>query len=74
MRGKVILLDECSMIDRKTANDLLQSGARIVAVGDPGQLPPVQGAPFFNDADITLRTIHRQALELGGVAASARHA
>ena len=62
MRGKIILLDECSMIDRKTANDLLQSGALIIAVGDPGQLPPVQGAPFFNDADIMLRTIHRQAL------------
>src|ERR1700733_7573274 len=31
MRGKAILLDECSMIDRKTANDLLQSGARIIA-------------------------------------------
>ena len=74
MRGKVILLDECSMIDRKTANDLLQSGALIIAVGDPGQLPPVHGAAFFNEADITLRTIHRQALELGGAAAGSRDA
>ena len=32
MRGKIILLDECSMIDAKTANDLIQSGAKIVAV------------------------------------------
>ena len=63
MRGKVILLDECSMIDAKTANDLLQSGARIIAVGDPGQLPPVHGAQFFNHADVLLKTIHRQALD-----------
>jgi exodeoxyribonuclease V len=63
MRGKVVLLDECSMIDAKTANDLLQSGAKIVAVGDPGQLPPVHGATFFNQPDITLTQIHRQALE-----------
>ena len=63
MRGKVILLDECSMIDAKTANDLIQSGAKIVAVGDPGQLPPVHGATFFNRPDITLTQIHRQALE-----------
>jgi exodeoxyribonuclease V len=61
--GKVILLDECSMIDRKTAQDLLNSGAKIVAVGDPGQLPPVHGAPFFERADIVLTEIHRQALE-----------
>jgi exodeoxyribonuclease-5 len=63
MRGKVILLDECSMIDRKTANDLLQSGALIIAVGDPGQLPPVHGAAFFNVADVALNEIHRQALD-----------
>src|SRR6476619_373821 len=55
MAGKVILLDECSMIDRKTANDLLQSGAKIIAVGDPGQLPPVHGAQFFSQADMTLQ-------------------
>ena len=63
MRGKVILLDECSMIDAKTATDLIQSGAKIVAVGDPGQLPPVHGATFFSHPDITLTQIHRQALE-----------
>ena len=72
--GRVILLDECSMIDSKTANDLLKSGALVIAVGDPGQLPPVHGAPFFNQADITLTTIHRQALELGGAATGAQHA
>ena len=51
------------MIDTKTASDLIQSGAKIVAVGDPGQLPPVHGATFFTQPDITLTQIHRQALE-----------
>jgi exodeoxyribonuclease-5 len=63
MRGKIILLDECSMIDARTATDLIQSGAKIIAVGDPGQLPPVHGATFFSHPDITLTQIHRQALE-----------
>ncbi len=63
MRGTIILLDECSMIDAKTANDLIQSGAKIVASGDPGQLPPVHGTTFFNRPDIALIQIHRQALE-----------
>jgi exodeoxyribonuclease-5 len=63
MSGQIILLDECSMIDQKTARDLLQSGAKIVAVGDPGQLSPVHGVSFFNDPDVTLSTIHRQALD-----------
>ena len=61
--GKVVLLDECSMVDTKTAYDLMVSGAKIVAVGDPGQLPPVHGAEYFNEPDITLTEIHRQALE-----------
>ena len=51
------------MIDRKTANDLLQSGVKIIAVGEPGELPPVHGAEFFYEADITLKEIHRQALD-----------
>src|ERR1700693_3024326 len=63
MGGRIVLLDECSMIDRNTANDLIASGAKIIAVGDPGQLPPIQGASFFNQPDVTLETIHRQALD-----------
>ena len=60
MAGKVIVLDECSMMDQKTAHGLLASGAKIVAVGAPGQLPPVYGAQFFNQPDTMLQTIHRQ--------------
>lgn len=61
--GEVVLLDECSMIDEGIAADLLRTGAKVVACGDPGQLPPVKGKSFFNTPNATLLTIHRQALE-----------
>jgi exodeoxyribonuclease-5 len=63
LKGKVLLLDECSMIDRKTAADIMATGITVVAIGDPGQLPPINGDPFFTQASFTLREVHRQALE-----------
>jgi exodeoxyribonuclease V len=63
LKGKVLLLDECSMIDSKTAADILATGIIVVAIGDPGQLPPINGDPFFTTASFTLTEIHRQALE-----------
>jgi exodeoxyribonuclease-5 len=35
----------------------------VIAAGDPGQLPPVNEAPFFTTVDVTLRQIRRQAWE-----------
>ena len=61
--GALVLLDECSMINEAIAQDLIRTGAKIIACGDPGQLPPVEGKQFFRDPNITLQTIHRQALE-----------
>lgn len=61
--GAFLLLDECSMINHIMAQDILRTGVKIVACGDPGQLPPVEGDPYFDKADFTLKTIHRQALE-----------
>lgn len=57
------LIDEKSMISREIAKDILATGARIVAAGDPGQLPPVKGQMYFTNPNFTLRQIHRQALE-----------
>lgn len=61
--GQMMLLDECSMVNRPLAQDMLRTGMRIVACGDPGQLPPVFGEQFFSVPDFTLIEPHRQALE-----------
>ena len=63
LADKIVLIDECSMINHELARDIINTGAKIVACGDPGQLAPVTGSRFFDEADIRLETIHRQALE-----------
>lgn len=62
-KGRIAFVDEASMVDATLAMDLLATGCKIVAAGDPGQLQPVRGTRFFEHADATLTTIHRQALE-----------
>jgi exodeoxyribonuclease-5 len=59
----VVLLDECSMVPRPIGEQLMRTGAKVLAVGDPGQLPPVKEPAFFTEPDALLRTIHRQAWE-----------
>lgn len=61
----VIVLDECSMVDSEVLDDLLSFKIPIVALGDPGQLPPVKGtgALFTGPADAMLTDILRQAKE-----------
>lgn len=58
----LLVVDEYSMIDQQMGKDLLSFGCPILALGDPGQLPPVRGESFFNaQPDILLTEIHRQA-------------
>jgi exodeoxyribonuclease-5 len=63
--AKLIVLDEVSMVGEEMARDLLSFGKPILVLGDPGQLPPIQGeGAFTKDApDIMLTEIHRQASE-----------
>lgn len=61
LEDAIVLIDECSMVNEAMANDILRTGARIVACGDPGQLPPVSGKQFFWRPDFFLNEIHRQA-------------
>ncbi|QIV65760.1 putative DNA helicase [Mesorhizobium phage Cp1R7A-A1] len=67
MRGAhLIVVDECSMVDANMAEDLRSFGVPILAIGDPGQLPPVDpsGPGFCNRiADAALTEIHRQAAD-----------
>lgn len=63
LANEMVLLDECSTVGTELAEELLRTGARVVACGDPGQLPPVKDKQFFTDADVTLTEVHRQAWE-----------
>ena len=58
-----LLLDESSMINGRMADDILRTGCRIIACGDPGQLPPIEGEQFFRQPDVMLKKVHRQALD-----------
>ena len=60
----LVVIDEYSMVDGVMGEDLLSFGCPILALGDPGQLPPVQGKSFFSgDPDFFLTDIRRQALD-----------
>jgi exodeoxyribonuclease-5 len=59
----LLIVDECSMVDQDLGRDLLSFEVPILVLGDPGQLPPIEGAGFFNTPkpDVLLTQIHRQA-------------
>lgn len=55
----LILVDEASMIDIKWMIQLFKSikkGARLIMLGDPNQLPPVEAASVFHDLVDFLKT------------------
>lgn len=64
-KAHLIVVDECSMVDKAMAEDLRSFGVPILAIGDPGQLPPIGDKPGFcnRTADSQLTEIHRQALD-----------
>lgn len=61
----LIVLDECSMVDEAMADDLRSFGKKILVMGDPGQLPPINGEGAFTgrQPDVFLQEIHRQAAD-----------
>src|SRR3954469_7529446 len=62
-KAKLIVIDECSMVDAELGRDLMSFGVPVLVLGDPAQLPPIQGGGFFTDAepDSMLTEVHRQA-------------
>ena len=62
-KAKLVIVDECSMVDEELGRDLLSFGAPVLVLGDPGQLPPISGGGFFTDhePDALLTEVHRQA-------------
>lgn len=61
----LIILDEVSMVGPKLAADIEAYGVPVLVLGDPAQLPPVDGGGYYTEAtpDHLLTEIHRQALE-----------
>ncbi len=60
-----VIVDEASMVNAGMETDLRRCAGKILFVGDPGQLPPVEGTEFFgrNQPDAALEEIHRQAAD-----------
>lgn len=59
----IVLCDEASQVDEDMEADLRARCDKLIFVGDPFQLPPVNGTDFFhrNHPDIFLDEVHRQA-------------
>ncbi len=58
----LIIIDEASMVDGSIWTHLLSYQIPIIAVGDHGQLPPIEGSfNLMSDPEIRLTHIHRQA-------------
>src|SRR5947209_8088813 len=51
------------MVDAELGRDLMSFDCPLLVLGDPAQLPPIQGGGFFTDAepDAMLTEVHRQA-------------
>ena len=62
-KASLIVIDECSMVDAEIGRDLMSFGVPVLVLGDPAQLPPIQGGGFFTEAepDAMLTEVHRQA-------------
>jgi len=59
----LVIVDEVSMVGEEMARDLLSFETPILVIGDPGQLPPINGSGYFTERepDAFLTEIHRQA-------------
>ena len=65
MDAELIVIDEVSMVGQQLAEDLLSFGTKILVLGDPFQLPPINDTGYFTQAepDFMLTEIHRQAAD-----------
>lgn len=61
----LIVLDEVSMVNDSMARDIESFGVPVLVLGDPAQLPPIEGGGHYTSAtpDFLLTEVHRQALE-----------
>src|SRR5437763_15084804 len=62
-KAKLIVIDESSMVDAELGRDLKSFGVPLLVLGDPAQLPPIQGGGYFTEGkpDSSLTQVHRHA-------------
>lgn len=59
---KLVILDECSMLPEEMWTLLLSHNVHVIALGDPGQLPPVNGnSTILDSPHVVLEEVLRQA-------------
>lgn len=59
---QLIIVDEASMVNYEIWQDLLSYDVPVLAIGDHGQLPPIEGSfNLMENPNIKLEKIHRQA-------------
>lgn len=65
-----VVADEISMIDDRLGQDLESFGKKVLALGDPAQLPPVGAGGYYTRRmpDVMLTEVHRQARDSGIIA------
>jgi exodeoxyribonuclease-5 len=54
----LLICDEVSMVGEKLGKDLLSYDTKILVVGDPHQLPPIEGGGFFTAPAARFETLH----------------
>lgn len=60
----LIVVDEASMVGQKEYDNLISVAPKIIFVGDPAQLPPVESPSILPDVfDSFLHTVHRAAMD-----------
>lgn len=59
---RIIVLDECSMLPQDMWELLLSHHIHVIALGDPGQLPPIDGmSSILSEPHVMLSEVMRQA-------------
>jgi exodeoxyribonuclease-5 len=62
--AKLVIADECSMIDKELGRALIATKRKILVTGDPMQLPAINGRGYFDrKPDHVLEEIHRMAAD-----------
>lgn len=61
-QARLCIVDEYSMLNNELIRDMVKVGKKILYLGDPEQLPPVEGECSIKP-DLFIDEIHRQALD-----------